>query len=100
VVTSAFKRSFLAKLVAAGVPPGQAHAFVDRASASGAAAGSAAHLPPGTPSQAVEAIKASFTHAMHVGLLFAVGFAILASVVSVVFVRSHVGEGAGDAGGH
>jgi EmrB/QacA subfamily drug resistance transporter len=100
VVTSAFRRSFLAKLVAAGVPSGRAHAFVDRASASGAASGSAAHLPPGTPPQAVEAIKASFTHAMHVGLLFAVGFAILASVVSVMFVRSHVGEGAGGAGGH
>jgi len=36
---------------------------------------------------------------MHVGLWVAVGFALLASVVSFVFVRSHVGEGQG-AGGH
>jgi hypothetical protein len=100
VVTSAFKRSFLAKLLAFGVPPATAHAIVDRANASGAASGSTSQLPSNVPPQAIEAIKESFTHAMHVGLLIAVGFALLASVVSILFVRSHVGGGQGGEGGH
>jgi EmrB/QacA subfamily drug resistance transporter len=89
VVTSAFKRDFLAKLVGFGVPAGQAHAIVDRANSSGAASG---HVPAGAPAQAIDAIKESFTHAMHIGLWVAVAFALLASVVSFVFVRSHVGQ--------
>ncbi|HXJ65691.1 MAG TPA: MFS transporter [Actinomycetota bacterium] len=97
IVTSVFKRDFLAKLIGFGVPSQQAHAIVDRASSSGAASG---HTPPGAPAQAIEAVKASFTHAMHVGLWVAVGFALLASVVSFVFVRTHVGQGEGGAGGH
>ncbi|HEY7283248.1 MAG TPA: MFS transporter [Actinomycetota bacterium] len=96
VVTSAFKRDFLAKLLGFGVPSSQAHAIVDKAGSSGAASG---HVPPGAPAQAVDAVKDSFVHAMHVGLWIAVGFALLASIVSFVFVRSHVGEGKG-AGGH
>jgi EmrB/QacA subfamily drug resistance transporter len=97
VVTSAFKRSFLAKLLAFGVPSATAHAIVGRAGTSGAASGA---TPAGVPPQAVEAIKDSFTHAMHVGLWIAVAFALLASVVSFVFVRSHVGEGQGATSGH
>jgi EmrB/QacA subfamily drug resistance transporter len=100
VVTSAFKRSFLAKLIGFGVPTATAHQIVDQANASGAASGSTSQVPPGVPQQAIDAIKESFTHAMHVGILIAVGFALLASVVSFVFVRSHVGEGQGGAGGH
>jgi EmrB/QacA subfamily drug resistance transporter len=99
IVTSAFKRSFLAKLLAFGVPSGTAHAIVDRAGTSGAASGSTSQIPKNVPPQAIDAIKESFTHAMHVGLLVAVGFALLASIVSVVFVRSHVGQGQGGAGG-
>jgi len=100
IVTSSFKRSFLAKLVAFGVPPATAHQIVDRANASGAASGSTGQLPPGVPPQAIDAIKESFTHAMHAGILVAVGFALLASVVSFVFVRSHVGANQEGAGGH
>jgi len=100
VVTSSFKRSFLAKLVAFGVPTATAHQIVDQANASGAASGSTAQVPPGVPQQAIDAIKESFTHAMHVGILIAIGFALLASVVSFVFVRSHVGAHQGGAGGH
>ncbi len=100
VVTSSFKRSFLAKLVAFGVPTATAHQIVDQANASGAASGSTAQVPPGVPQQAIDAIKESFTHAMHVGILIAIGFALLASVVSFVFVRSHVGAQQGGAGGH
>jgi EmrB/QacA subfamily drug resistance transporter len=97
VVTSAFKRSFLAKLIGFGVPAAQAHQIVDRA---GAASGSTSNVPPGVPPQVVDAVKESFTHAMHIGLWIAVGFALLASVVSFVFVRSHVGQGQGGGGDH
>jgi hypothetical protein len=98
VVTSAFKRSFLAKLLAFGVPSATAHAIVERAGTSGAASGATSQVPANVPPQAIEAIKESFSHSMHVGLLVAVGFAVLASIVSVTFVRSHVGAGQGGAG--
>jgi EmrB/QacA subfamily drug resistance transporter len=100
IVTSAFKRSFLAKLLAFGVPSSTAHAIVDRAGSSGAASGATSQLPPNVPSQAIDAIRESFTHAMHVGLIVAVGFAVLASIVSVLFVRSHVERGEGASVGH
>jgi EmrB/QacA subfamily drug resistance transporter len=100
VVTSSFKRSFLAKLLAFGVPAATAHSIVDRAGTSGAASGATSGLPGGVPPQAIEAIRESFTHAMHVGLYVAAAFALLASVVSFVFVRSHVGTGQGAASGH
>jgi EmrB/QacA subfamily drug resistance transporter len=100
VVTSAFKRSFLARLIAGGFPPATAHLIVDRA---GSAAASGAirrsQAPPGTSPQVLhtvaDAVKASFTHAIHIGFAVAVGFAVLASIVSVSFVRSHVGESEG-----
>ena len=36
------------------------------------------------------AIKQSFVHAMHVGILVAIVFMAIAGVVSAIFVRSHV----------
>jgi hypothetical protein len=42
--------------------------------------------------QVLAAVQHSFVHAIHVGMLVAVAFMLLASVVSAVFVRSHVGE--------
>jgi EmrB/QacA subfamily drug resistance transporter len=54
----------------------------------------AAHLPPGTPPSVAHAIFGSisnpFVHAMHVAMVVAVAFMVLASVVSAIFVRSHV----------
>ena len=54
------------------------------------------NAPPGTTvaqAQAVvNAVKDSFVHALHVGVFVAACFAVLASIVSVVFVRSHVQE--------
>ena len=50
--------------------------------------------PPGTtPAQAqavVDAVHSSYVHAMHTGILIAVAFMVVAALVSVIFVRSHV----------
>jgi len=105
VVTSAFKSSLVTNLVGAGFPSGAAHRIVDRAgSAAASGAIDRSTAPPGTSPQTihavVDAVHRSYVHAMHVGLLIAVGFALLASVVSAVFVRSHVGEAQEAAGGH
>jgi EmrB/QacA subfamily drug resistance transporter len=101
VVTSAFNRSFLAHLISGGFPKGAASQVVAQAG-SQAAAGRVTvdsvlrTAPPGTTrGQAlviVDSVHGSFVHAMHVGMLVAVGFLILAAVVSAVFVRSHVSE--------
>jgi EmrB/QacA subfamily drug resistance transporter len=101
IVTSAFNRAFQARLLAAGFPSRVVHGITAGAAKSGAAAGRVTvagvlhRAPLGTPRSAavtiVDAVHHSFTHAIHVGLLVAVGFAVLASVVSAVFVRSHAG---------
>ena len=100
VVTSAFKRDFLARLVGAGLSKPVAQTIVARAGNRAAAGGSSVEAirqnsPPGTPGRTLDAvhqaIQGSFVHAIHVGMLIAVAFMVLASIVSVIFVRSHVG---------
>jgi EmrB/QacA subfamily drug resistance transporter len=107
VVTAAFTRAFPARLIAHGFPGGIANRIAAVAGARGAGgtlsrAAVLRHAPPGTTvaqAQAVvDSVKESFVHAMHVGVLVAVGFALLASIVSAVFVRSHVGGGDHDDG--
>jgi EmrB/QacA subfamily drug resistance transporter len=102
IVTSAFNRAFRARLLASGFPRQAIHTIAAGASQRGAAAGRLSvgtvlrHAPPGTPRSAavtiVDAVHHSFTHAIHVGLLVAVGFAVLAAIVSATFVRSHAGQ--------
>jgi hypothetical protein len=87
IVTGAFKRGFLARLIASGVPKGQAQAILAKAGASAAAGNTTGD---GAGSTLVTAVKGSFVHAIHVGMLVAIGFMLLASVVSFLFVRSHV----------
>ena len=87
IVTGAFKRGFLARLVASGIPKGQAQGILARAGASAAAGNTSGD---GAGSTLVTAVKGSFVHAIHVGMLVAIGFMLLASVVSFLFVRSHV----------
>src|SRR6266511_2769188 len=88
IVTSAFRRGFLARLMETGMSKAQATSIVAKAGAS-AAAGNA----QGTDGTALtQAVQNSFVHAIHVGLFVAIGFLILASIVSAVFVRSHVGN--------
>jgi MFS family permease len=76
IVTAAFKRDFLARLLAGGMTSTQAHGIV-----------TAAGIATGPVS---EAIKESFVHAMHVGILVAIVFMAIAGIVSAIFVRSHV----------
>jgi nitrate/nitrite transporter NarK len=99
IVTSAFQRGFLARLVTGGIPPATAREIAAGAGAQ-AAAGRVTvdtvlrQAPPGfTRAQAeavVSSVHGSFVHAMHIGMLVAVAFMILAAVVSALFVRSHV----------
>jgi EmrB/QacA subfamily drug resistance transporter len=87
IVTAAFNRGFLARLVEAGIPKAQAAGIVARAGASAAAGNTAGD---GTNSIIGQAVQHSFVHSIHVGLLVAVAFLLLASLVSALFVRSHV----------
>jgi EmrB/QacA subfamily drug resistance transporter len=100
VVTSSFKNAFQSHLVAFGIPQGQAASIVAQSGARSAAGGATVpsvlqHSPPGTTAQQAQsivgAIHESFVHAMHAGILIAIGFMVLAAIVSAVFVRSHVG---------
>jgi len=99
IVTSAFKHRFLTNLLAGGIPRPAANAIIAKAS-SGAAAGGGSlkafrdQAPPGTPAKMIEqvagAAQHSFVHAIHVGMVFAIAFMVFASIVALVFVRSHV----------
>jgi predicted MFS family arabinose efflux permease len=97
IVTSAFKRGFTARLLQTGLTKAQATAIVAKAGAS-AAAGNAQVGTDGTA--LTQAVQSSFVHAIHVGLFVAIGFLILASVVSALFVRSHVGNHEGEVASH
>jgi EmrB/QacA subfamily drug resistance transporter len=87
IVTAAFNRGFLARLVEAGIPKAQASVVAARAGASAAAGNTAGD---GTNSIIGQAVQHAFVHSIHVGMLVAIVFMLLASVVSVLFVRSHV----------
>jgi hypothetical protein len=87
IVTAAFNRGFLARLVEAGIPRAQAARVVAKAGASAAAGNTTGE---GANSVIGQAVPHAFVHAIHVGMLVAIAFLLLASLVSVVFVRSHV----------
>ena len=109
VVTAAFNRGFPARLLEAGFPSDVADRIASSA-AGGAATGFTVEevlqrAPSGTTVEQAQAVvaagKSAFVSAMHVGVMVAAGFAFLAAIVSVVWVRTHVGrgeEGAGLAG--
>jgi EmrB/QacA subfamily drug resistance transporter len=98
IVTSAFTRGFTARLIGAGFSNTQAGAIVAKAGAS-AAAGNA---QGGVDGAAVtHALQSAFMHAIHLGMAVAAGVMLIASLVSLIFVRSHVaehGEGFAEAG--
>jgi EmrB/QacA subfamily drug resistance transporter len=113
IVTSAFQRSFLSHLVAAGFPTTAANEIAANAGAQSAAGrvtvASVLHTAPAGTTRAqaqavVDSVHGGFVHAMHVGMLVAIAFLILAAIISAVFVRSHVtshGEELdGASGGH
>jgi hypothetical protein len=85
IVTASFHRGLVSRLVAGGMARGQAAGVAARAGAR-SAAGAA---PPGGGAL-VPAVHSAFVHAIHVAMIVGVGFLLLASLVSLVFVRSHV----------
>jgi EmrB/QacA subfamily drug resistance transporter len=89
IVTAAFRRGFVARLIDAGFSNGQATQIVARAGAR-AAAGNAGTGADAASSPIGQAVQHSFVHAIHVGMLVAIAFMVLASLVSFLFVRSHV----------
>jgi predicted MFS family arabinose efflux permease len=89
IITSAFRRGLVAELIAAGLPPVWA-ADIAAHAGNQAAAGAA----PASGGPLVAAV---------LGMVIAVGFMLLASVVSAMYVRSHVSDAAdavGTAHGH
>jgi hypothetical protein len=98
IVTGAFKRAFQSNLLAHGFPAAAASKIVTEGG-NGAAAGAGTvtqimHFVPGISSQQAQAIYASihqaFVHSMHIGMLVAIGFQVLAAFLGFAFVRSHV----------
>jgi EmrB/QacA subfamily drug resistance transporter len=98
VVTSSFTSGFVGRLIAAGFPSSQASAIAGQAGAQAASGGLTVdavlqQAPPGTTLQQAQAVvlavKEAFVHAIHIGFLVGVGFMLLASVVSWLFVEDH-----------
>ncbi len=95
LITASFDRSFAAKLTASGFPHPVVRAILSKAAKS--AAGGAlrpSQAPPHVKREVIHTIilaaHESFMHATHTGIYLAIGFALLASVLSVLFVRNHV----------
>jgi hypothetical protein len=98
IVTSTFTSGFVGRLIAAGFPSTQASAIAGQAGAQAASGGLTVdavlqHAPPGTTLQQAQAVvlavKEAFVHAIHIGFLVGVGFMLVASVVSWLFVQDH-----------
>jgi hypothetical protein len=99
VITSAFNRALEAGLARDGLAR-VAAALSGQAGGSEAASGSVTvesmmhYLPAGTPRSvaetAVTSVHESFVHAIHVGMLVAIAFALFASLLSFRYVRTHV----------
>jgi len=100
IVTSSFKRAWLPSLMSHGIPGGQARQIVAKFGTAAATGGAPSfqafsrNVPRSIPLPVQRAIYDSiahpFVHAMHAAIWVAVGFMVLAGIVSFVFVRSHV----------
>jgi predicted MFS family arabinose efflux permease len=86
IVTSSARHGLLSHLVSGGLSPGAAPGI---AQASGGVAAGAA---PAANGPIAFAVHASFVHAIHVAMTVGVFVILLASVLSALFVRSHVQE--------
>ena len=97
VVTGAFKSGFPSSLARAGVPPamvGPVSSRLGAASSSGSVPAAALRaLPHAARSPVVAAVHQSFVGALHDGLYVSIAFALLASAIAAVFVRTHVHSG-------
>lgn len=99
VVASAFETSLVTKLVDAGVDRSVGQSVAGSDFAQDAAMGGPLEplrdlLPPGTApgvlDGALRAAQESFVEGMHSAMQLSIGFLLLAALISVVFVRSHV----------
>jgi EmrB/QacA subfamily drug resistance transporter len=103
VVTGAFKSDFPSWLARAGVPAravGSISSRLGPAASSGTLPAAALrHLPAPARSPVLGAVHQSFVGALHDGLYVSIGFALLASAIAAIFVRTHVrGAAAGGEG--
>jgi hypothetical protein len=98
VVSSAFDSSFESNLVAAGVDPNVAATLAGDTTSDAVAGGAGFEplrnrMPPGTAPEVldgvVRAAQESFVDALHSGMLLSIGFMLLATLISLIFVRSH-----------
>jgi EmrB/QacA subfamily drug resistance transporter len=98
VVSSAFENSLEDTLVPAGVDPNVARSVAE-ATGPDVAGGAALEplvdrMPPGTAPGVVEGVvpaaRESLVDAVHSGMLLSIGFMLLAGLISLIFVRSHV----------
>jgi EmrB/QacA subfamily drug resistance transporter len=95
LVTASFKRSFASTMASDGFPRSVVTLVLKKASRSASVGAiSAAQAPAGTPSavmaKIISAVHGSFVHAIHSALFVAIGFALLASALATLFIRSHV----------
>jgi EmrB/QacA subfamily drug resistance transporter len=100
IVTSSFKNSWLGSLIQHGIPAGTSQQIVTKFGTAAATGGAPSfqafsrNVPRSIPipvqRSIYESIAHPFVHAMHDALYVAIAFMLLASVVSFVFVRSHV----------
>jgi EmrB/QacA subfamily drug resistance transporter len=101
VVTSAFNRAFFSNLVTRGFPASVAGRIVSKGGNGAASAGVSVQqilhqAPQGTTLAQARAIYDSvqhaFVHSIHIGMLVAIVFQVLAAALGYLFVRSHVGN--------
>ena len=91
IVTSAARRGLVPQLVKAGLSPAQATGI---AAAGGRGVGAGVAATPSGP--IAQAVHTSFVHAIHIGMTVGVFVILIATAVSILFVRSHVGSQDGE----
>jgi EmrB/QacA subfamily drug resistance transporter len=91
IVTSSARHGVVAHLIANGIPASAAVGIAG-AVAGGAGAGAA----PSANGPVALAVRQAFVHAIHVGMVVGVCVILVATVVSALFVRSHVGAEDGE----
>jgi len=99
VVRTAFKNSFLNGLLEAGIDQPAAEGIAENPSVLSVLTGAGfdgvrGQMPPGSSPELLEsgvrAAQEAFIDALHTGALLSIGFLLLAAMISLIFVRSHV----------
>ncbi|HEX2054398.1 MAG TPA: MFS transporter, partial [Actinomycetota bacterium] len=99
VVMTAFRNGLAADLAAAGIDTATAQRVAESPEAAAVLGGGSFEplrntLAPGTPpnvgDQVLGVARDSFLDAVNTGMLMSIGFLLLAAVIALIFVRSHV----------